>query len=51
MVVKGNVGITDRKITIYCPECGKQHEEILAAILHKKEADCPHCGRSFKVKV
>ena len=51
MVVKGNVGISDRKIAIYCPECGKQHEEFLVEIENKKEAVCPHCVSYFKVKV
>lgn len=36
MVVKGNVGITDRKILITCPECGRQHVELLVEIENKE---------------
>ena len=38
MVVKGNVGITGRKISIYRPECGKQHEEFLVEIENKRRS-------------
>ena len=51
MVVKGNVGISDRKIQMTCPECGRQHEELLVEIENKKQATCPECGCCFKVKV
>lgn len=47
--MKDSLGIRRKELTLSCPNCSKEFQELIARLDDQDQIRCPHCNFLFKI--